>query len=740
MPFKMILKAEDLFAPLKDFDQRLIPKGCIDLIHTILGTVEVNSLLPFKAIHRKFIENNNYPEWVISLHSANLLKFEKDVEETLDIIRKVHISTVSKDQDWKEVLTELSFVSTYSLYSNKKAALSHIKKLDHFYKDLEETHPIQILKPVIYSWKGHLSLLEGELNLYESMPDYLQDNQHLDHNNIHSLELALRITCVFTQASSSLARSDVTHALDYFSQTFLFTKKQHWNYLRGLTHLGVGKTMILQGKLDYALENYTKALDMFDQIDFPIGLFRVHRSLTEFYLEVGNIQRAKHHATLMMDYYSKYNMDRFFSGAFSILGVVHLHQGKYDEAMECMNRDLIICTNIGNIFAEAVLYSRIGQIYRFKKNITLAREYFLKSCDILRKRDDPHLTASSIIFAAECEVANNNIDKATNYINEAKQLLKNLESPNLRSEIDKVLGMIEREKGNADDSLYYFHEATKKLKSKRYHSLLNVELKIQCAKSFEKLGEHRQAILAYKEAIELSQYLTMDPLTETALNELESLDSKTATSIKYRPYLTEHAIAAAERFGIREEVSKRTFATILFVDIRGFTTMSEKMEVDEVGAFVNEYLELMSDSVILHNGDVNKFIGDAVMGIWFAEDQAAREHCAVDAVKSGLNMLNEIKQLNIRRKLDNLQAIHIGVGVSSGFVIAGAFGSRKRKEFSVLGDHVNTASRLEGIAKDNVIIEESTYQLVHSHFNHFESLEPTRVKGKKDPLQIWALS
>lgn len=731
--------SQDLFKVFETTELSEVPKGCIDLIHAILGTIRVSEEKSFEKLTSEFGFESAYPEWINKLYSANMLKYVEDVESTLDIVRNVHLSRVDQDNDWKKVLTEMSFISIYTLYSNKKAALSHIDQLDKLLENIKEDSPVHLIKPVIYCWKGYLSLLEGELDLLQTMSDFLHEHEHISHQELHELELSVRITCVFSKASCSLARSDVTHALDKFSQVLLFSNKQEWNILKGLTHLGMGKIMTLQGKLDFALDHYIKALEVFEKIHFPIGLFRTHRSLTEFYLEVGNVQRAKHHATVMLDYYSQHSMDRFFSGAYSILGVVHLHRGEYDEAMEFMNKDLKICVNIGNTFAEALLYSRIGQIYRFKKNVTLAREYFIKSCEILRSRDDPHLTATSVIYAAECEVANNNTHQAVQYIREAQKLLRNLESPNLRAEMDKVLGMIERERGNVDDSLYYFHEASRKLKTKRYHSLLNVELKIQCAKSFEKLGEHRQAILSYKEAVELAQYLSMDPLMEVALNELETLDSKTATAIKYRPYLTEYAIEAAERFGVREEVSKRTFCSILFVDIRGFTSMSEKMEVDEVGAFVNEYLELMSDCVILHHGEVNKFIGDAVMGLWMAEDQTGRETGAVDAVKAGQAMLTEISQLNIRRKLNNQSPIQIGVGVSSGFVIAGAFGSRKRKEFSVLGDIVNTASRLEGIARGNVIIEETTYELVRTHFEHFESLEPTKVKGKKDPLQIWAL-
>ncbi|MBN2712884.1 MAG: adenylate/guanylate cyclase domain-containing protein [Planctomycetes bacterium] len=179
--------------------------------------------------------------------------------------------------------------------------------------------------------------------------------------------------------------------------------------------------------------------------------------------------------------------------------------------------------------------------------------------------------------------------------------------------------------------------------------------------------------------------------------------------------------------------------TVFFSDIRGFTSISEKMDAAEMSNFLNEYLTAMSDIVMETGGMVDKFIGDAVVAIWGAplDDD---EH-AVHAAESALLMMDKLRELQIEWNARGLPEINIGIGINTGAVSVGNMGSRNRFDYTVIGDNVNLASRLEGINKaygTNIIISESTREAIGSGFTS-QPIDLVRVKGKQKPVMIHEL-
>jgi adenylate cyclase len=179
--------------------------------------------------------------------------------------------------------------------------------------------------------------------------------------------------------------------------------------------------------------------------------------------------------------------------------------------------------------------------------------------------------------------------------------------------------------------------------------------------------------------------------------------------------------------------------TILFSDIRGFTTISEKLTPDELVQLLNEYFGQMTEIVFATHGTLDKYIGDAIMAFWGSpypqEDHAFRScSCALQMV-SGLAKLNE------KLKSSGRPPIGIGIGLNTGQVNVGNMGSARRLSWTVMGDNVNLASRLEGITKQyhvQLIISEATYRHVASQFVCRE-LDKIRVKGKTQPVNIYEL-
>jgi adenylate cyclase len=179
--------------------------------------------------------------------------------------------------------------------------------------------------------------------------------------------------------------------------------------------------------------------------------------------------------------------------------------------------------------------------------------------------------------------------------------------------------------------------------------------------------------------------------------------------------------------------------TVLFSDIRGFTTISEGLTPDELVHLLNEYFGQMTDFVFATDGTLDKYIGDAIMAFWGSpypqEDHASRSCTCALRMKAGL------ARLNAKWQAAGRPPISIGIGLNTGLVNVGNMGSARRLSWTVMGDNVNLASRLEGITKAyhvQIVISEATYRQVSSQFVCRE-LDKIRVKGKNLPVNIFEL-
>ena len=179
--------------------------------------------------------------------------------------------------------------------------------------------------------------------------------------------------------------------------------------------------------------------------------------------------------------------------------------------------------------------------------------------------------------------------------------------------------------------------------------------------------------------------------------------------------------------------------TVLFSDIRGFTSISEHMTPEGLVRFLNEYLTKMTDIVFKYDGLLDKYMGDAIMAIWGAPlDQADHAHRACYAA---LDMVQELRVLQEKWAAEGLPYLNIGIGVNAGPMVVGNMGSDRRFDYTVMGDSVNLGSRLEGLNKvygTNIIASEMTYERVREEILGRE-LDSVRVKGKDQPVKIYEL-
>jgi len=200
------------------------------------------------------------------------------------------------------------------------------------------------------------------------------------------------------------------------------------------------------------------------------------------------------------------------------------------------------------------------------------------------------------------------------------------------------------------------------------------------------------------------------------------------------PELVEEMAKNPERFNMAPRAEQ---LSVLFSDVRGFTTISESLSPEDLAVYINEYLTTMSLVIReRHRGTLDKYIGDAIMAFWGAP-VADPDH-ARNAVLAALDMQGEAKSLSEKFKAKGWPTFKIGIGVNSGVMRVGDMGSQIRRAYTVMGDAVNTGSRLEGITKQygaDIIVGEGTKNLISGFV--CREIDRVRVKGKDEPVAIY---
>ncbi len=176
-------------------------------------------------------------------------------------------------------------------------------------------------------------------------------------------------------------------------------------------------------------------------------------------------------------------------------------------------------------------------------------------------------------------------------------------------------------------------------------------------------------------------------------------------------------------------------ASVLFADIRDFTSMAERHDAQDIVQMLNEYFEIMVEIIFRHGGTLDKFVGDEIMAVWGAPI-AVDGHCE-RAVSAGLDMQRAMVEYNQTRIGEGLEPIHTGIGINTGEVVSGFMGSSKALDYTVIGDVVNTASRFCSCAAPGDIIVGDGVRDVLGERAVVDTLEARRLKGKSEPVPLY---
>ncbi len=227
---------------------------------------------------------------------------------------------------------------------------------------------------------------------------------------------------------------------------------------------------------------------------------------------------------------------------------------------------------------------------------------------------------------------------------------------------------------------------------------------------------------AFIDNIHLTRKIEQDALTRESLLRMMS------------PNLAEQVMSGklkVEKGGANRDM------TVLFADIRGFTSMSAERKAADIVAMLNEYFELMVEIIFKYEGTLDKFIGDAIMVVWGAP--VSHPDDPIRAVKTAVEMQQALDELNRVRLGRGEASLHVGIGINTGEGVAGYMGSTKKMEYTVIGNTVNVASRLCSKAgQGEIVVSEMTYGRIGGAFPA-KALPPAQVKGISQPLRTYLI-
>lgn len=267
-----------------------------------------------------------------------------------------------------------------------------------------------------------------------------------------------------------------------------------------------------------------------------------------------------------------------------------------------------------------------------------------------------------------------------------------------------------------------------------------IGLAIVLTKPIHKLAQGTKSIAAgrFDITLPIAARDEIGDLTESFNDMAKSLREKEKIKRAFSSYVARQVVDEILKNPDEIMVSgARRDVTVIFCDMRGFTPLAERLPPEEVVAALNDFYSLMIDTTIKHDGSINKFLGDAVMAI-FGAPVAYADHC-LRAIKTALAMQRGVAELSLKRVAQGKDPMAIGIGISAGEVVAGTVGTESQMEYTVIGDKVNLAARLESNAKPGqILVSESTYRQVADKIDA-HCLGVMSVKGKEEEVTVYEI-
>ncbi|MEW5945704.1 MAG: tetratricopeptide repeat protein [bacterium] len=500
----------------------------------------------------------------------------------------------------------------------------------------------------------------------------------------------------------------------------------------------LGECYMQRGQHIQADRALKKAVEVFERNGAGCEIAKSYKSIGLNFLGMGDMEKACYFIDESISLLERLKVSSDLPMLYTERGKICLLQEKYGEAEEYFRKDFELVREGRNPHSIAFSYYHLGKVRRLLERTHSGLDFLKRSAELFHGVGNARMEANALMELALCESSLKNVKLATDYCARAREIVEKLDSYEDAARLLMVRGIVLRDARRRQMSQRCFEDSVALMEKKARITPDLAMTFYEFALFWRDGGDKKRAEECLLNAIEIAGKLGIAQRVNTYMKALARISPEAGARAQLSQFMdrsaVEHLSRGKEYGTVRVE---RKNISILFTDIRGFTGISEKMGLDELSSFLDDFYNTVTQVVIKYQGRVNKFIGDEVM-VLFNMDDELPDHpvWAVRAADALVRTMEEVSQIRQRR---GASPIPIGVGVNTGEVLLGIFGSAIRRDYTAIGDCVNVAARLQAQAKKGeVVVSDSVYERVKDIVKA-EDMGEKPLKGKGAPLRLWKL-
>jgi class 3 adenylate cyclase len=465
--------------------------------------------------------------------------------------------------------------------------------------------------------------------------------------------------------------------------------RAQWLHYRGLVEVGHGRLNSAERFLFRAHQVYREAHD--DQ-----GLAEVCDSLANLLLRRGKGRPAQTFARMSLGLKRELGDRHGEAITLGTLGRAALLLALHDEAAESFAQDLAIARELGDVRGVGIMLNSLGEVELLRKDLDAAGLYYRDAADL--DAGDVH-AAFSQVGLARVHLAAGRVDEAAAACSLAQERLASVPAEHgLHQVLTGLRGAIAGRRGEAEQGERLLTGAIEAL-GRAGSALDTVPLLYELRDLHQARGSRARAVGVMARALDLLSECGAERGVQDVEDWLRTVDTPRLMRLALERHFPDWLVEEILSGRMARPQTRKQEVTVLFSDVRGYTTLTEGLGAEQVVEILNEWFAEATRAIRRHGGVVDKFIGDAVMALFGVPEP--RDDAAADAVRAALEMRDALAALNMRNKALGRREFRIGIGVDRGEAVVGFIGSHLRQSYTAIGDTVNTASRLESATKEH---------------------------------------
>ncbi|HOO55201.1 MAG TPA: tetratricopeptide repeat protein [bacterium] len=671
----------------------------------------------------------------IQLELAEQLDLRGRWEEANRVYQKVIENINSSESKYQRGLAlALAGMGNYRIHMKKYdeaesellRANEHARKIDDAYCLSKVSYYLGLT----YSKKG---LDEKGVRFFEEALDIAGDLD-AERENV-TLEARICNQLGFVEAKDKRFES----AIGYFQRAIDLVRDYPTDVALGETYRLLGDIHCERGQNMQSERALKKALAIYERAGASFEVARVYKSIGTNLLATGDLDKANFFFNETINMLEKLGIESDLPMAYSYKARICIMREEFKQAEELFTKDFNIAKKADNRHSLAYSYYHLGCIRRLLNRTHSAEDFLKRSLDLFSEVNNVTMAAMVMLELAMCTSERKDFKSATDFAAKAQEIFdKKGRNTAEIAYVLKVRAVILCRAKRWQMSKRCFEDCL------RIHEKLNqvtlelAEAHYEFALFWKERNDKKEATNHLISSVELAEKLGLEKKRSNYLALLNQINPEAGAKIRLSQFMDKAAVEQISKGKPGEGLTvERRNITVLFTDIRSFTTISESLELGELTSFLNDFYNSVTQVVMKFQGQVNKFIGDAVMAI-FNIDGSLEDHTEM-AVRAAVDLVRTISEVNLIRKKRGEIEINVGIGVNTGEALLGSFGSSVRTDYTAIGDNVNIASRLQTQAGPGEIVVSEVVHDIVSEMVTAEDMGEKPLKGKGQPLRLWKI-